>query len=97
LVLAAVAWRTMRNPQRTGPAGRLVIGWTAVTSGALGLIHLSHGIPVPSQGAAMREAGGAIGYLISAVLSDLFKSPYVVAALLILLAAFGRSEEHTSE
>src|SRR5699024_8874469 len=89
LVLAAVAWRTMRNPQRTGPAGRLVIGWTAVTSGALGLIHLSHGIPVPSQGAAMREAGGAIGYLISAVLSDLFKSPYVAAALLILLAAFG--------
>src|SRR5699024_503565 len=89
LVLAAVAWRTMRNPQRTGPAGRLVIGWTAVTSGALGLIHLSHGIPVPSQGAAMREAGGAIGYLISAVLSDLFKSPYVVAALLVLLTAFG--------
>src|SRR5690625_4225233 len=89
LVLAAVAWRTMRNPQRTGPAGRLVIGWTAVTSGVLGLIHLSHGIPVPSQGAAMREAGGAIGYLISAVLSDLFKSPYVVAALLLLLAAFG--------
>src|SRR5690625_4386314 len=89
LVLAAVAWRTMRNPQRTGPAGRFVIGWTAVTSGVLGLIHLSHGIPVPSHGAAMREAGGAIGYLISAVLSDLFKSPYVVAALRLLLAAFG--------
>lgn len=89
LVLVAVAWRTMRNPQRTEPAGRLVIGWSAISAGVLGLIHLSHGIPVPSQGAAMRQAGGAIGYLISAVLSDLFKSPYVVAALLILLTTFG--------
>ncbi|MEJ7755026.1 MAG: hypothetical protein WKF83_00685 [Nocardioidaceae bacterium] len=29
LVLLAVAWRTLRNPERNGPAGRQVIGWSA--------------------------------------------------------------------
>src|SRR5699024_2189881 len=89
LILVVIAWRTMRNPQRTEPAGRHVIGWAATSSGVLGLIHLSHGVPVPSEGDAMRQAGGAIGYLVSAVLTDLFKSAYVVGALLVLLTVFG--------
>ncbi len=91
VLLAVIAWRTLRHPDRNGPAGRQIIGWSAITGGILGLVHLSHGVPRPSDANAdaMREAGGAIGFLFSAVLVDLLKSPYVVAPLLVLVVAFG--------
>lgn len=91
LLLVIIAWRTMRNPERIGPAGRQAIGWFASAGGVLGLIHLSHGVPTPGEngGQNIGQAGGALGYLISAVLTDLFKSPYVVGALLVLVTIFG--------
>ena len=89
LVLALAAWRTLRHPDRNGPAGRQVVGWIALAGGILGLVHLSHGVPRPDDMDAVREAGGAIGFLFSAVLVDLLKSGYVVAPLLVLLAGFG--------
>jgi len=91
ILLAVIAWRTLRHPDRNGPAGRQVIGWSAIVGGILGLVHLSHGVPRPSNPDpnAMREAGGAIGYLFSAILVDLLKSPYVVAPLLALVVMFG--------
>src|SRR5262245_13806216 len=42
LLLLLAAWRFMRNPERTGPAGRPIIGWTAMALGILGLIHIQH-------------------------------------------------------
>ena len=91
LLLVVIAWRTLRHPDRNGPAGRQIIGWSAIVGGVLGLVHLSHGVPRPSDANpdAMREAGGAIGFLFSAVLVDLLKSPYVVAPLLALVVTFG--------
>ncbi len=91
VLLVVIAWRTLRHPDRNGPAGRQVIGWSAIVGGILGLVHLSHGVPRPSDADsdAMREAGGAIGFLFSAVLVDLLKSPYVVGLLLVLVVAFG--------
>jgi S-DNA-T family DNA segregation ATPase FtsK/SpoIIIE len=89
LVLAVAAWRTLRHPDRNGPAGRQVIGWLSLSGGVLGLVHVAHGVPRPDDMAAVREAGGAIGFLFSAILIDLLKSAYVVAPLLVLLSAFG--------
>jgi S-DNA-T family DNA segregation ATPase FtsK/SpoIIIE len=91
ILLIVIAWRTLRHPDRNGPAGRQVIGWSAISGGILGLVHLAHGVPRPgdTDPDAMREAGGAIGFLFSAIPSDLLKSPYVVSPLLALVVAFG--------
>ncbi|MGI9084092.1 MAG: DNA translocase FtsK 4TM domain-containing protein [Aeromicrobium sp.] len=89
VVLAVIAWRTLRHPDRNGPAGRQVIGWAATCGGVLGLVHLFHGVPRPDDMLAVREAGGAVGFLFSAILIDLLKSAYVVAPLLVLVIVFG--------
>jgi DNA segregation ATPase FtsK/SpoIIIE, S-DNA-T family len=90
LLLLLAAWRFMRNPERTGPAGRPIIGWTAIALGVLGLIHIQHGLPRPSGGSEdMREAGGAVGYIGSALIADLFRSTLIAIPLLVLLAFFG--------
>ena len=88
LLLAAV--RTLRHPDRNGPAGRQVIGWTAVLLGVLGLVHIANGLPRPSNPAdvPLQDAGGAVGYVVSSVLSDLL-TQYVAAPLLVLLSIFG--------
>ena len=62
-----------------------------MSGGILGLVHLSHGVPRYSDNdpEAMRAAGGAVGFLFSAVLVDLLKTPFVVAPLLVLVLVFG--------
>ncbi|MPZ63289.1 MAG: DNA translocase FtsK [Propionibacteriales bacterium] len=89
LLLVVIAWRTLRHPERNGPAGRQVIGWLSVLLGVLGLVHIAHDLPRPSDPVAMREAGGAIGYVVSSLLADLFRNMYVAIPLLALLTAFG--------
>lgn len=89
IVLAVIAWRTLRHPDRNGPVGRQVIGWSAICGGVLGLVHLAHDVPRPEDMAAVRDAGGAVGFLFSAILVDLLRSAYVVAPLLVLLVLFG--------
>ncbi|MGI8615076.1 MAG: DNA translocase FtsK [Nocardioidaceae bacterium] len=90
LVLVLVAWRILRDPDANGPVGRQVIGWGAMTFGVLGLVHIAHGLPRPADGsAAMREAGGAVGYLASALVVGLFRTNLVAIPLLVLLAVFG--------
>ena len=90
LLLLLAAGRMMRRPDLNGPAGRPVIGWAAISLGVLGLIHIDHGLPRPSGGQqAMREAGGAVGYIGSATIADLFRSTVIAVPLLVLLAFFG--------
>jgi len=91
VLLLGVAWRTLRHPDRNGPAGRQVIGWTALGFGVLGLVHIAHGVPRPSDQdpEAMSAAGGAVGYFTSAIVIDLFRTAVVAVPLLALLAAFG--------
>lgn len=90
LMLVLIAIRTLRHPDRNGPAGRQVIGWTAVSLGVLGLVHIANGLPRPSNPAdgPLQDAGGAIGYVVSSLLSDLL-TEYVAAPLLVLLSIFG--------
>src|SRR5699024_2148687 len=80
-------------PQDNGPAGRQVIGWTALGSGVLGLVHIAHGMPQPGARStdpnALAEAGGAVGYFVSAMLVGLFRTEIAVIPLLVLLSVFG--------
>ncbi|WP_181407678.1 DNA translocase FtsK [Nocardioides sambongensis] len=91
LLVMLAGWRVMRDPVHNGPVGRQVIGWTALAFGILGIVHIANGSPEPIDGDTMplRDGGGAIGYVVSALLLDLLRSPYVVVPLLALLSFFG--------
>ena len=49
LALVVAGWRIMRDPVRNGPAGRQVIGWTALAFGVLGVVHVADGNPQPRR------------------------------------------------
>jgi S-DNA-T family DNA segregation ATPase FtsK/SpoIIIE len=91
LMLVWVGWRNMRDPASNGPVGRQVVGWVALGFGVLGTVHIAAGNPAPVNGDAsdLQDAGGAIGYVVSSLLLDLLRTPYVVVPLLLLLAFFG--------
>ena len=89
LVLLAVGAATMRNPEAAGPAGRQVIGWTALVFGVLGIVHLANGSPEGADTAALQDAGGAIGFVVGSLAMDLLQTPYVVVPIFALLAVFG--------
>jgi DNA segregation ATPase FtsK/SpoIIIE, S-DNA-T family len=88
ILLALMAWRTLRHPDRNGPVGRQVIGWSAFLLGLLGLINIARGLPRTNEPERLRDAGGIIGYISSSLLSDLL-TVYVAVPLLILLLLFG--------
>ena len=89
LLLALLAWRLLRHPDRNGETGRLVIGWTALLVGVLGMVHIAHGSPMPADGAtAMRDAGGVIGFAASYPLVAPLTA-WAAAPLLGLVSVFG--------
>ena len=89
-VLAALlCWRYLRHPDRNAETGRVIIGWSALSIGVLGLVHIANGTPAPSDGAvAMRHAGGLIGFAASAPLAKVLTA-WVAAPILALVAGFG--------
>ncbi len=91
LALLLVGIRTMRNPEHNGPAGRQLIGWTALSFGVLGIVQIAADNPQPELGdtSDLRTAGGAVGYVVASLLLDLLRSELVVVPLLALLAFFG--------
>lgn len=91
MAVAYAGVRTMRDPVRNGPAGRQVIGWTALAFGVLGIVHIANGNPQPVAGDAsdLQGAGGAVGFVVSSLLLDLLRTAYVVVPLLLLVAVFG--------
>src|SRR6478672_11365542 len=91
LMLVWIGWRNMRDPETNGPAGRQVVGWVALAFGVLGVVHIAAGNPQPVAGDAsdLQSGGGAVGYVVSSLLLDLLRTPYVVVPLLLLLSAFG--------
>ena len=91
LMLCYVAWRNLRNPEANGPAGRQLVGWGALLFGVLGIIHIANGSPKPELGDTgdLQQAGGALGFVVAKLLTDLLHTGYVVVPLLLLLATFG--------
>jgi len=89
VLVALLAWRFLRHPDRNSATMRAVIGWAALLLGALGLIHIAKGTPKPADGAAaMHRAGGLIGYAVSSPLVSTL-TPVVAVLLLGLLCGFG--------
>jgi S-DNA-T family DNA segregation ATPase FtsK/SpoIIIE len=91
LALVFVGWRNLRDPEHNGPAGRQLIGWTALGFGVLGIVHIANGSPRPVLGdtSDLQQAGGAVGFVVSSLLLDLLRTPFVVVPLLVLLSIFG--------
>src|ERR1700683_5322814 len=45
VLLALLAWRLLRHPDKNAHSGRMVIGWTALLAGGLGVVHIARGSP----------------------------------------------------
>jgi DNA segregation ATPase FtsK/SpoIIIE, S-DNA-T family len=89
VLVALLAWRFLRHPDRNSRTVRAAVGWAALLLGAAGLIHIAKGTPHPSAGpAAMRAAGGLVGFAVAGPLTAAL-TPWVAAPLLVLLALFG--------
>jgi len=89
ILLALLAWRYLRHPDRNAQTGRIVIGGLALIVGVLGLVHIAHGTPSLANGTgAIRAGGGFIGFFASAPLVAAV-SAWVAAPLLALVCGFG--------
>ena len=89
VLVALLAWRFLRHPDRNQATRRAAIGWAALVLGLCGLLEIAKGTPHPSDGAAViRKAGGFVGYGTGGPLAAAL-TPWVAAALLALLALFG--------
>jgi S-DNA-T family DNA segregation ATPase FtsK/SpoIIIE len=89
LALLAMAIRLMRHPDESQDNGRISIGLSALILAACGMIHILKGNPGSNEGwAALRGAGGMLGWLVGTPLSSLVSRP-VTFILLVILAFFG--------
>jgi S-DNA-T family DNA segregation ATPase FtsK/SpoIIIE len=92
VMFALVGWRFMRHPDRNAALPPAEIGWTALMTGALGLLHIAKGVPTLSRlgggWPAVRTAGGLVGMVASWPL-DKGLTAWVATPLLGLVAAYG--------
>jgi len=89
VLVALLAWRILRHPDRNQATRRLVTGWAALLLGLCGLLEIAKGAPHPSDGvAALRKAGGFVGYATGGPLAAVLTA-WVAASLLALLSLFG--------
>ncbi len=87
-VLLYGAWRVLRHPREVDVAPRTGLGWTLITLGVLGLVHIARGLPQPTDMDAVRAAGGVVGYVSSSILTDLLTA-WVSVPILSILTLFG--------
>jgi DNA segregation ATPase FtsK/SpoIIIE, S-DNA-T family len=85
ILLALLAVRFLRHPDQNAETGRMVVGWSALLVGVLGLVSIADGTP---NGPAIKSAGGLIGYLASAPLVHLV-SKWAAAPVLVVVSGFG--------
>ncbi|MBT0995773.1 DNA translocase FtsK [Cellulomonas sp. DKR-3] len=88
VLLLATAVRLMRHPERVQANGRMGIGLSAVILAVCGIVQVSAGLPGTDDFAALRAAGGIVGYAVGTPLATLLTGP-VAVILLVLLAFFG--------
>jgi S-DNA-T family DNA segregation ATPase FtsK/SpoIIIE len=88
VVLLGVSVRLMRHPERVQANSRIGIGLSAITIAVCGIVHLTHGLPGTQDMAAVRAAGGIVGFAVGTPLATLL-TPVVAGLLLGILAFFG--------
>ncbi|MGX1366991.1 S-DNA-T family DNA segregation ATPase FtsK/SpoIIIE [Streptomyces canus] len=89
ILLAVVAVRFIRHPEKPEANGRIVIGLSALVIGVLGQVHIACGSPARSDGMqAIRDAGGLIGWGAATPLTYTMGEVLAVP-LLVLLTVFG--------
>lgn len=89
ILLAVIAVRFIRHPEKPEANGRIVIGLSALVIGILGQVHLACGSPARSAGMqAIRDAGGLIGWGTATPLTYTMGEALAVA-MLVLLTVFG--------
>ncbi|MFF4755622.1 DNA translocase FtsK [Streptomyces sp. NPDC002514] len=89
ILLAVIAVRFIRHPEKPEANGRIVIGLSALLIGVLGQVHIACGSPARSDGMqAIRDAGGLIGWAAATPLSYTMTDVLAVP-LLVLLTVFG--------
>lgn len=89
ILLAVIAVRFIRHPEKPEANGRIVIGLSALVIGVLGQVHLACGSPARSAGMqAIRDAGGLIGWSTATPLTYIMGEALAVA-MLVLLTVFG--------
>lgn len=89
ILLAVIAVRFIRHPEKPEANGRIVIGLSALVIGVLGQVHIACGSPARADGMqAIRDAGGLIGWAMATPLSYTMGDVLAVP-LLVLLTVFG--------
>jgi S-DNA-T family DNA segregation ATPase FtsK/SpoIIIE len=89
ILLAVIAVRFIRHPEKPEANGRIVIGLSALVIGVLGQVHIACGSPARSDGMqAIRDAGGLIGWS-SATPLTYAMGEVLAVPLLVLLTIFG--------
>lgn len=89
ILLAVIAVRFIRHPEKPEANGRIVIGLSALVIGVLGQVHIACGSPARGDGMqAIRDAGGLIGWAMATPLSYAMGDVLAVP-LLVLLTVFG--------
>ncbi len=93
LLLGLLAWRYLRHPDQNADTGRMVIGWSALLVGVLGVIHVANGTPYPAGDASntmdrVSQAGGLVGFIVSAPPMSILPQ-WITIPLLLLLSGFG--------
>ncbi|WP_037640788.1 DNA translocase FtsK [Streptomyces bicolor] len=89
ILLAVIAVRFIRHPEKPEANGRIVIGLSALVIGVLGQVHIAVGSPARSEGMqAIRDAGGLIGWGAATPLTYTMGEVLAVP-LLVLLTIFG--------
>jgi S-DNA-T family DNA segregation ATPase FtsK/SpoIIIE len=82
LVLLFAGIRVLRHPVAPGAQGRLLVGWTTLSLGALGVLHVTRG-ELPRS-----EKGGVVGFLLGDPL-QMMLTGWIAVPVLLLLGAFG--------
>ncbi len=89
ILLATIAVRFIRHPEKPEANGRIVIGLSALVIGVLGQVHIACGSPARSDGMqGIRDAGGLIGWAAATPLTYAMTEVLAVP-LLVLLTVFG--------
>ena len=76
------AWRVLRHPVSTGGRGRVLVGWSSLALGGLGVVHVVRG------GWPRADKGGLVGFALGEPLRQALTA-YVAVPVLLLLAMFG--------